>query len=152
LSEGVKLSDEQRVDWLRLIRSDHIGPRGIMAQTPQEAVMTDRLLNDAPYRQKATELLTLLEADHVPPWVKLMVPRLSECHNKLFVQIGEPDRARRANDPLPGIYPSNLLCELVEAIRALDWPKVRILVHDALTSDLVRLRPNTGPPHKEDVM
>jgi len=28
------LTDEQRVDWLRLIRSDNVGPRGIMAQTP----------------------------------------------------------------------------------------------------------------------
>ena len=26
-SDGVKLSDEQRLDWLRLIRSDNIGPR-----------------------------------------------------------------------------------------------------------------------------
>jgi DNA processing protein len=29
-----QLSDEQRVEWLRLIRSDNVGPRGIMAQTP----------------------------------------------------------------------------------------------------------------------
>jgi hypothetical protein len=29
------LSDAQRNDWLRLIRSDHVGPHGIMAQTPQ---------------------------------------------------------------------------------------------------------------------
>jgi hypothetical protein len=35
LSERAKLSEEQRLDWLRLIRSDNIGPRGIMAQTPQ---------------------------------------------------------------------------------------------------------------------
>jgi len=34
LTGGVRLSEEQRLDWLRLIRSDHIGPRGIMAQTP----------------------------------------------------------------------------------------------------------------------
>jgi DNA processing protein len=26
LSDGVRLSEEQRIDWLRLIRSDHIGP------------------------------------------------------------------------------------------------------------------------------
>jgi hypothetical protein len=35
LGEGVKLSDEQRLDWLRLIRSDNIGPRGIMAYVPE---------------------------------------------------------------------------------------------------------------------
>jgi hypothetical protein len=29
------LSAEQRLDWLRLIRSHNVGPRGIMAQTPQ---------------------------------------------------------------------------------------------------------------------
>ena len=27
MSDGVKLSDEQRLDWLRLIRSDNVGPR-----------------------------------------------------------------------------------------------------------------------------
>jgi DNA processing protein len=30
------LTDAERIDWLRLIRSDNVGPRGIMAQTPQE--------------------------------------------------------------------------------------------------------------------
>jgi hypothetical protein len=30
------LTDAERIDWLRLIRSEHVGPRGIMAQTPQE--------------------------------------------------------------------------------------------------------------------
>lgn len=29
--EGVRLSDEQRLDWLRLIRSDHVGPRTFRA-------------------------------------------------------------------------------------------------------------------------
>jgi hypothetical protein len=31
-----RLSDEERIDWLRLIRSENVGPRGIMAQTPQD--------------------------------------------------------------------------------------------------------------------
>ena len=30
------VSDADRIDRLRLIRSDNVGPRGIMAQTPQE--------------------------------------------------------------------------------------------------------------------
>jgi gluconate kinase len=34
-SQGIRVSDEERIDWLRLIRSQNIGPRGIMAQTPQ---------------------------------------------------------------------------------------------------------------------
>jgi hypothetical protein len=35
--DGVRLTDEQRLDWLRLIRSENVGPRAIMAQTPQES-------------------------------------------------------------------------------------------------------------------
>ncbi len=34
-TEPIRLTDEQRLDWLRLIRSQNVGPRGIMAQTPQ---------------------------------------------------------------------------------------------------------------------
>jgi hypothetical protein len=37
ITHGVRLTDDQRIDWLRLIRSQNIGPRGIMAQTPQAA-------------------------------------------------------------------------------------------------------------------
>jgi hypothetical protein len=33
---AAKISEETKPDWLRLIRSDHVGPRGIMAQTPQD--------------------------------------------------------------------------------------------------------------------
>jgi hypothetical protein len=32
---GVRLTDEQRLAWLRLIRSENVGPAGIMAQTPR---------------------------------------------------------------------------------------------------------------------
>jgi hypothetical protein len=34
-NNGIRMSDDQRIDWLRLIRSANVGPRGIMAQTPQ---------------------------------------------------------------------------------------------------------------------
>jgi DNA processing protein len=34
VNDGVRLTDEQRLDWLQLIRSDNVGPRGIMAQIP----------------------------------------------------------------------------------------------------------------------
>jgi DNA processing protein len=34
-NEPTHLTDAERIDWLRLIRSDNVGPRGIMAQTPQ---------------------------------------------------------------------------------------------------------------------
>jgi len=35
LRTGVRLSDEQRLDWLQLIRTENIGPRGIRAQLHQ---------------------------------------------------------------------------------------------------------------------
>ena len=35
-STTTHLTDTQRIDWLRLIRSDNVGPRGMMAHTPQE--------------------------------------------------------------------------------------------------------------------
>ena len=31
-----QITDSERLDRLRLIRSDNVGPRGIMAQTPQD--------------------------------------------------------------------------------------------------------------------
>jgi DprA/Smf-like nucleotide binding protein involved in DNA uptake len=31
-----RLTETQKLDWLRLIRSENVGPRGIMAQTPQD--------------------------------------------------------------------------------------------------------------------
>src|SRR5260370_39642845 len=34
-SADPRLSDEERIDWLRLIRSENVGPRGIMVPTPQ---------------------------------------------------------------------------------------------------------------------
>jgi gluconate kinase len=36
ITHGVRLTDEQRIDWLRLIRSQNIGPRGIMAQAVED--------------------------------------------------------------------------------------------------------------------
>jgi hypothetical protein len=34
LADRIFLSDAERLDWLRLIRSENVGSRGIMAQTP----------------------------------------------------------------------------------------------------------------------
>jgi hypothetical protein len=37
-TEPIRLTDEQRLDWLRLIRSQNIGTRGIVAQRHKELV------------------------------------------------------------------------------------------------------------------
>jgi hypothetical protein len=49
ISTNTNLTDAERIDRLRLIRSDNVGPRGIMAQTPQAvyrtvlmSILTDR--------------------------------------------------------------------------------------------------------------
>ncbi len=34
VNQNTSLTDAERIDRLRLIRSDNVGPRGIMAQTP----------------------------------------------------------------------------------------------------------------------
>jgi hypothetical protein len=34
--KAIRLTDEQRLDWLRLIRSQNVGPRGIMAQAVED--------------------------------------------------------------------------------------------------------------------
>jgi DNA processing protein len=36
ITRATHLTEAERIDWLRLIRSDNVGPRGIMAQTPQD--------------------------------------------------------------------------------------------------------------------
>jgi hypothetical protein len=90
-------------------------------------------MNDAPYHQKADELLAILAADHVPEEVKLAVPRLSDCHNKLFCMVGEPS-VGKGKIP-PGIYPSNFLCELVDAMKLSEWPRVLSLVGLCLAAD-----------------
>jgi len=33
-----QLKDSERLDWLRLIRSENVGPVGIMAQTPLDSI------------------------------------------------------------------------------------------------------------------
>jgi hypothetical protein len=49
-ASNTTLTDAQRIDWLRLIRSDNVGPRGIMAQTPQAfRHSTDHLVIGAVY-------------------------------------------------------------------------------------------------------
>jgi hypothetical protein len=64
---SVWLTDTQRIDWLRLIRSDNVGPRGIMAQTPQ-AIRTDPRSGGLwPYQQDSdrTRVLGLLSPSPV---------------------------------------------------------------------------------------
>jgi hypothetical protein len=91
-------------------------------------------VNDALLMAAFAKLRCLLEADHVPKGVKLALPRLSECQTKLFCTHfhGSGTSATGATDGGIGFEPSNFLKELLTAADAFDWPKVLILVHDAL--------------------
>jgi hypothetical protein len=40
ITNEIQLTDAERLDRLRLIRSDNVGPRGIMAQTPPRGLTT----------------------------------------------------------------------------------------------------------------
>src|SRR5215471_1759499 len=83
-----------------------------------------------PCRQKVAELLALLEGEPVTGVVKLTLPCLGQCRSKLLVVASEPGAALGA-DHGPLLHPANLLCELVEAMRARKRPKILVLVHDA---------------------
>lgn len=89
-------------------------------------------INHSPYREAIVELIRLTDSEHVPPRIKEAIPRLSKCHNKLFCWVPDSEGTFGTARLAAGFYPSNLLCELIEAARALDWPKVGILIHGAL--------------------
>jgi hypothetical protein len=52
----VRLTDDQRLDWLRLIRSDNVGPRGIMAQTPPSSITSELYPLPGVYLATATQV------------------------------------------------------------------------------------------------
>ena len=87
-------------------------------------------MNDAPLMEAYAELRTLAEAEHIPPGVKSALFRLSECQTKLFTTVCLQESAFGAADGSIQLEPSNLLRELITALKALDWPKVLVFVHE----------------------
>ena len=85
------------------------------------------------FREKFDELQRLIEAETVPVWVKAESIVLGKLTFKLFHRVYEacPTSFVGTANRLPGFHASNLLCELIEAYRAFDWPRVSILVHGA---------------------
>jgi hypothetical protein len=92
--------------------------------------------------EKFDELQRLVEAHEVQVWVKAESAVLGEFTFKLFDRVCEADPANGVRAPhlLPGFHASNLLCELIEAYRALDWPRISVLVHSAYSKN------EGGPP------
>lgn len=101
-------------------------------------------MNDAPLMAAYAELRALLADPNVPEGVTAACFRLSECQTKLFCTV--PDGYRAEERPKRVEYagtfdgkvwglrfePSNFLCELLAALRASEWPRVLVLVHDVL--------------------
>jgi DNA processing protein len=91
-SDGVRLTDEQRIDWLRLIRSPHVGPRTFRA-----------LVNHFGGARAALEALPSLAqrggaAGAVQVWPHAEAERELAAGQKLgvaFVALGEPDYPQR---------------------------------------------------------
>lgn len=81
--------------------------------------------------EKLEELRLLLQSDHIPPRVKSACLCLSKDQKKLFAWVPEIDGTSGTPALLPGLHASDFLCELLKALRALDWPQVIVLVHDA---------------------
>ena len=83
------------------------------------------------YLDKASELVGLAQAQHVPPWVSEAILGLAQDPRKLVCMNGYAKGTLGARRFLLSLCASDLLCELTEAVRALDWLKVRVLAHAA---------------------
>jgi hypothetical protein len=113
------------------------------------------------------ELRELVGADHTPPRVKATCLGLSQHQTKLFCTVLESNGAKDGAEPIDDartpdgqgevivglrLEPSNFLLELLAAMRALEWPKVLVLIH-GLTPPAgnEHSAENTGPPREVSV-
>lgn len=90
------------------------------------------------FTEAMEELLEICEAKKAPKVVASSVAALiAQDERKLFCWMGDPPHAigRPADSPA-GLYASDFLEKLVIAARALDWEKVVVLVHEAMSSPL----------------
>lgn len=94
--------------------------------------------------QKVEELRLLLDPDHLPEGVVLACLSLRERPEKFFWTVFKPCFAEGASDHRVCLEPSNLLCELVLAARAKDWPRFVVLVHDALSDQAADIASGSG--------
>ncbi len=77
---------------------------------------------------------------------------LGEFTFKLFHRVYEANPASGVRTPtsFPAFRASNLLCELIEAYRALDWPRISVLVHGTYSENEghgSEPRANAGAPY-----
>ena len=103
LSNRTKLSDEQRVDWLRLIRSDNIGPRtfhDLVEHFGGVRAAARRLA-----RPRTARRLGAADPDLLPRARRRGIEGCARCGVEFFA-LGEPDyppRLQMIDDPPPVI-------------------------------------------------
>jgi DNA processing protein len=113
-----RLSDEQRIDWLRLIRSEGIGPRtfrGLVNRFGGAGAALDALPGFAGRRGRPVKLATRAEAAR----------EIEEAarHGIRFIAFGEPDYPR----PLQAVDTAPPLLALRGSVAALSRPTVAIV-------------------------
>jgi DNA processing protein len=120
LSDGVRLTDEQRLDWLRLIRSENVGPRTFRALINHYGGARAALaaLPDLARRggaERPGKICTVETAER-----ELAAAQRAGC---VFVALGEPDyppRLRMIDDPPP-------LLTVRGNVPSLQWPMVAVV-------------------------
>jgi hypothetical protein len=137
---------------------DSLITRGIMAQTPQAksgaGIMS---LKDDALQIAYAELRRHVADPICPEWVKSSCLRLSEIQTKLFVTVPNCSAANDGTETVQNagapdgrirLEPSDFLCELLAAMRALDWPRVHILIHGALPKVSLNEYGKKSQPHE----
>ena len=86
-----------------------------------------------PFRSAMDDLMAEFEANELPEVVSHLVVAVLKKPIKLCCWVGEADLATGASRIEPGFYASDLLVELLLAVRALNWEVVvRLLEHAVL--------------------
>lgn len=79
------------------------------------------------YDETVAELFSLLQRDEVPESVVISARRIFKSLNKIMTVVPQVCPALVATQPAICYQPSDILLEFVAAVRALDWPKVRLI-------------------------
>jgi hypothetical protein len=87
-------------------------------------------MNDASLLAALRELGDRLNAVDVSERVSEALPPLGDCQNKLFTTVLMGGQAAGTSDGGMRLEPSDLLPEMFAAVRAFEWPRFIVLVHD----------------------
>ena len=88
-------------------------------------------MTDIPLVVALRELGDRLSSVDVPKGVIEAIPSLSELLLQLFTTVFVAGAAGGTPDGIMRLEPSNLLLEMLAAVRAGEWPRFVVLIHDA---------------------